>query len=125
MPGDGNRDTWRHCRKGTEPPACGVVYFQLAMLSALLDSFDLWHRAPNYTLYLFSLLMEVCTSASQLICLRTVTLCSLSVSTVLLNTSVSESSPLMARVLNKCTHNLNNYLQNFLVLLDYITLHKR
>ena len=46
MPGDGNRDTWRHCRKGEEPHdgtshARGVVYFQSAMLSALLDSFTI------------------------------------------------------------------------------------
>ena len=43
MPGNGNRDTWRHCCKGAEPRdvtyARGVVYFQSAMLSALLDSF--------------------------------------------------------------------------------------
>ena len=40
MPGDGNGDTWCHCHKGVEPPAHGVVYFQSAMLSALLDSFS-------------------------------------------------------------------------------------
>ena len=45
MPGDGNRDTWRHCHKGAEPPACGVVYFQLAMLSALLNSFGILFEA--------------------------------------------------------------------------------
>ena len=47
MPGDGNRDTWRHCRKGAEPPARGVVYFQSAMLSALLDSFRIWQINVN------------------------------------------------------------------------------
>ena len=68
---------------------------------AVYQSSNLWHGVHIQIKYLFSLLMVVCTSASQLICLRTVTLCSLSVSTVLLNTSVSESSPLMARVLKQ------------------------